>query len=163
MDEIETFFVKINWSFLFISFTAFYQLLSFRVPCLRADNTPSYGSTPIWRPNAIETPPSEPSPKDTKKQLIELFRESFNSEQERSSIANRHVELVNMEANDGKPITSRRSRSVKGKSAQSTPWCIPVPKLARSLSLGDKKKRLLSPCRGGGWGDLWARTMWICM
>lgn len=126
----------------------------FRVPCFHADNTPSRGSTPIWRPNGVETPPAEPSPKDGKKQLFELFRDSFNSEQGRSSIANtsnRHVEVVNAEGNNKKPsLNKRRSRSVKGKSAQSTPCCLPVPNLARSLSLGDKKKRLLSPCHGGG-------------
>ncbi|TYK15716.1 uncharacterized protein E5676_scaffold35G002150 [Cucumis melo var. makuwa] len=77
--------------------------------------------------------------------------ESFNREHGRSianpTISNRHnIEVVIMEANDKKPI----SKSVKGNSTQSTPWCIPVPKLTRSLSLGEKKKRLLSPCRGGG-------------
>lgn len=133
----------------------------FTVPCLHADNTPSRCSTPKWHPNAIKTPENEPSPKETKKQLIELFRESFNREQERSSTTttpgnDHHIELVNMEPNNEKPITSRRSRSVKGESAQSTPCCIPVPKLARSLSLGEKKKRLPSPCHGGGRVNLWA-------
>lgn len=118
---------------------------------VNGDNAPSCGSTPIWRPNAVESPPAEPSPpKETKKLLIELFQESFNSDYGRS-IANttsncHNIEVIIMEPNNNKPI----SRSVKGKSAQSTPWCIPVPKLARSLSLGDKKKRLLSPCHGGG-------------
>ncbi|KGN51682.1 uncharacterized protein At3g27210 [Cucumis sativus] len=120
---------------------------------VNGDNTPSCGSTPIWRPNTIEAPPTDPSsPKQTKKLLFELFQESFNRDHGRSitstTISNRHnnIEVVIMETNNKKPI----SKSVKGNSAQSKPWCIPVPKLARSLSLGEKKKRLLSPCRGGG-------------
>ncbi|XP_038891766.1 uncharacterized protein At3g27210-like [Benincasa hispida] len=119
---------------------------------VNGDNTPSCGSTPVWRPNAVEAPPADPlPPKETKKLLFELFQESFNRDHGRSianTTSNRHnIEVVIMEANNKKPI----SRSVNEKSAQSTtPWCIPVPKLARSLSLGDKKKRLLSPCHGGG-------------
>ncbi|KAA0034204.1 hypothetical protein IC582_023285 [Cucumis melo] len=119
---------------------------------VNGDNTPSCGNTPLWRPNTIEAPLADPSsPKQRKKLLFELFQESFNREHGRSianpTISNRHnIEVVIMEANDKKPI----SKSVKGNSTQSTPWCIPVPKLTRSLSLGEKKKRLLSPCRGGG-------------
>ncbi|XP_022957118.1 uncharacterized protein At3g27210-like [Cucurbita moschata] len=125
---------------------------------VNGDNMPSCGSTPIWRPNAVETPAVEPSPEGTKKLLIELFRESFDSEHGSTigtAMSNGHIGVVIMEGNNNnnnnsKPNCGGRSRSVKGKSAQSTAWCIPVPKLARSLSLSDKKKRLLSPCRGGG-------------
>ncbi|KAG7032355.1 hypothetical protein SDJN02_06400 [Cucurbita argyrosperma subsp. argyrosperma] len=107
------------------------------------------------------SPPSSHLPSSpefgTKKLLIELFRESFDSEHGRTigtAMSNGHIGVVIMEGNNNnnnsKPNCGGRSRSVKGKSAQSTAWCIPVPKLARSLSLSDKKKRLLSPCRGGG-------------
>ncbi|KAG4215084.1 hypothetical protein ERO13_A01G154900v2 [Gossypium hirsutum] len=73
------------------------------------------------------------SPTDTKKQLIELFRESLDSDDDGNSAAG-----------SSKATPYRRHLPRKDvKAAESAQCCL--PSLVRNMSFGERKKRLPSP------------------
>ncbi|KAJ0094473.1 hypothetical protein Patl1_16917 [Pistacia atlantica] len=139
------------------------------------DLTPSSGNTPIHHKSTIDTPhldkivytdstpmPNslpEPSPTDMKKQLIELFRESFgdgcsdgdqnlHGQQEAKPTVfdlppKSRYELVPNSVCSSERTPYRETYSRKGKSSQYSQCCI--PSLMRSLSFTERKKGLSSP------------------
>ncbi|TXG56076.1 hypothetical protein EZV62_017389 [Acer yangbiense] len=136
---------------------------------VNGDLTPSCGNTPIHHKSCIDAtdqpekilyidsasnciPELEPSSTDVKKQLIELFQESFRdgaTSETKPTIADYlpskptspYESVPNSVCSDGTPGYGV-SRHKKDKSAQSSPCCIPG--LIRNLSFADRKKRLSS-------------------
>ncbi|GMY26501.1 hypothetical protein FCV25MIE_21743 [Fagus crenata] len=138
------------------------------------DTTPSCGSTPIHHCSFNETPHLEkpvymdstsslilePSPTDMKKQLIELFQESFRDDTidagqnlQESSKANPTIshlsskstnkslyECVANSACSSEKIPNRSYNHGKGKFSKSAQCCL--PNLVRSLSFSGRRKRL---------------------
>ncbi|XP_031268005.1 uncharacterized protein At3g27210-like [Pistacia vera] len=143
---------------------------------VNGDLTPSSGNSPIHHKSAIDTPhldkivytdstpmPNslpEPSPTDMKKQLIELFRESFSDgcsdgdqnlhgQQEAKPTvfdlppkSTSPYELVPNSVCNSERTPYREIYSRKGKSSQYSQCCI--PSLMRSLSFTERKKGLSS-------------------
>ncbi|GLT38416.1 hypothetical protein SLA2020_126710 [Shorea laevis] len=138
-------------------------------PISSQDNTPPHPERSIKNSVHDKAPgmDDEPSPNDMKKQLLELFCESFNStapvnvdqnlaqpedkpaslaQPERSAMKRSAAPIPN--STPGGEITPYRgSISKKEKSNQSAQCCLPG--LVRSLSFGERKKRLNPPKTDG--------------
>ncbi|KAI9169750.1 hypothetical protein LWI28_017165 [Acer negundo] len=134
---------------------------------VNGDLTPSCGNTPIHHKSCIDAtdqpekilyidsasnciPEPEPSSTDVKKQLIELFQESFRdgpTSETKPTIADYlpskptspYESVPNSVCSNGTPGYGVSCHK-KDKSAQSSPCCIPG--LIRNLSFADRKKRL---------------------
>ncbi|KAE8698921.1 putative Serine-threonine protein kinase, plant-type [Hibiscus syriacus] len=114
----------------------------------RENSIPHQNKSPDHAENAV---PAE-SPTDTKKLLIELFRESFNDDDANNNDTSSKQRLEN-EPSTSSPYesipNSARSNGMtpcrgclpeNEKSARSAPRCL--PSLVRNMSFGERKKRL---------------------
>jgi hypothetical protein len=183
--KISSVSVVVRFAFnLFHNFCSFFNfnvsciaiLLCFTDDFIHVDTTPSCGNTPIHQSSFEETPdelekplymnstPSsspEPPPTEMKKQLFELFQESFRGDAvdhgspnlQGSSKANPTIFHIPPKSTNQTLYASLASSACscettpegsynpgKGKLAKSTLCCL--PNLARSLSFSGRRKRL---------------------
>ncbi|PKI78325.1 uncharacterized protein At3g27210-like [Punica granatum] len=126
------------------------------------DETPSYGNSPVHPKKLREQPlpvkslsteaavdsVTEPPVTELKKQLHELFQESFRANQVENKLGDIELPPNSPSNSPYSPIviSDQAPGSVKkAKSAQSPQCCI--PSLVRSLSFGERKKRM-KPANG---------------
>lgn len=118
-------------------------------------DTPSYGNSPIHSKNFREpllqeksistegNPVTEPPVTELKKQLHELFEESFRANSAEDKLGFYELPPNSPSKSPYSPVTISQQApdSVKkAKPAQSPQCCI--PSLVRSLSFGERKKRM---------------------